>query len=348
MERQKMKNKKTAIFIFIIIAALAGAAFYFLYFIRTPAYALNQARLAVQQHDTEKFQRYVDLQSVMDNAFEDTIKAESKITNADLFSNPFALGILHMLKPSVVELMKQEALNKIAAKPKQEEKAVDPVPDAMRRNIERHIPLDKFTFKDLKLTKHAAAEATAALVLHNKNLNKDFIVNLQMLNNENGDWQIKKVDNLAELIIQLEAAKQAKQAAENQEVIDRLNKAVSASEIRLNIFTDNNAQEMEPQKILLAAISVRNMTNVTINRMYYDVTIENEKGETLYSYPEHFRGAIEPGQMRELNTSKKLNAMLPDDKKLMEQDISKINGKIQITYIAFDDGNVISPNAFIE
>lgn len=343
-----MKNKKTAIFIFIIIAALAGAAFYFLYFIRTPAYALNQARLAVQQHDTEKFQRYVDLQSVMDNAFEDTIKAESKITNADLFSNPFALGILHMLKPSVVELMKQEALNKIAAKPKQEEKAVDPVPDAMRRNIERHIPLDKFTFKDLKLTKHAAAEATAALVLHNKNLNKDFIVNLQMLNNENGDWQIKKVDNLAELIIQLEAAKQAKQAAENKEVIDRLNKAVSASEIRLNIFTDNNAQEIEPQKILLAAISVRNMTNVTINRMYYDVTIENEKGETLYSYPEHFRGAIEPGQMRELNTSKKLNAMLPDDKKLMEQDISKINGKIQITYIAFDDGNVISPNAFIE
>lgn len=195
-----MKNKKTAVLIFIIIAALAGAAFYFLYFIRTPAYALNQARLSVQQHDTEKFQRYVDLQSVMDNAFEDVIKAESKITNNDLFANPFALGILHMLKPSVVELMKQEALTKIAAKPKQEDKAVDPVPDAMRRNIERHIPLDKFAFKDLKLTKHAAAEATAALVLHNANLNKDFIVNLQMLNNENGDWQIKKSAILRSLL----------------------------------------------------------------------------------------------------------------------------------------------------
>ena len=82
--------------------------------------------------------------------------------------------------------------------------------------------------------------------------------------------------------------------------------------------------------------------------MYYDVTILDEKSKELYSYPEHFRGSIAPGATVQLETSKKLNALLPDDKRLMEMDVSKISGRIQITYIAFDDGNVLSPNTFIE
>ena len=49
-----MKNKKILLLLVLVIA-LGTAAFYFLYFIRTPAYALNQARVALKQHDTAKF-----------------------------------------------------------------------------------------------------------------------------------------------------------------------------------------------------------------------------------------------------------------------------------------------------
>ena len=229
-----MKSKKTLALILVLVAVLAGAAFYFLYFIRTPAYALNQARLALKEHNTQKFEQYVDLDSVLNNAFDDIIKAESKI------------------------------------------------------------------------------------------------------------------NNLSELIIQFSAAKKAKLAAENKPIMERLNQAVHTSTVDLNIFTDNNIKEAEPQKLLLASLSATNKTNVTINRMYYDVTILDEKSKELYSYPEHFRGSIAPGATVQLETSKKLNALLPDDKRLMEMDVSKISGRIQITYIAFDDGNVLSPNTFIE
>ena len=343
-----MKSKKTLALILVLVAVLAGAAFYFLYFIRTPAYALNQARLALKEHNTQKFEQYVDLDSVLNNAFDDIIKAESKINNDNLFSNPFALSILHMLKPPVVDLMKQEALTRIAAKPQQEEKIVDPVPDAMRHNLERHIPLDKLSVKDLKFNKQDKELATATLVLHNEQLQKDFLATLLMQANDKGDWQIKKINNLSELIIQFSAAKKAKLAAENKPIMERLNQAVHTSTVDLNIFTDNNIKEAEPQKLLLASLSATNKTNVTINRMYYDVTILDEKSKELYSYPEHFRGSIAPGATVQLKTSKKLNALLPDDKRLMEMDVSKISGRIQITYIAFDDGNVLSPNTFIE
>ena len=343
-----MKSKKTLTLVILVVAALLGAAFYFLYWIRTPAYALNQTRLAIKEHNTAKFEQYVDLDSVLDNAFEDIIKAESKINNDNLFSNPFALGILHMLKPSVVDLMKQEALDKISAKPAQEEKAVDPVPDAMRRNLERHIPLDKLSVKDLQLTKLEKGLATANLVLHDSNLNKDFLATLLMEANDKNDWQIKKISNLSQLIVQFSAAKKAKLAAENKGVMDRLNQAVSTSTVDLNIFMDNNLKEAEPQKLLLASLSATNQTGVTINRMYYDVTIVDEAGKELYSYPEHFRGSIAPGATVQLETSKKLNELLPDDKRLMQMDLSKLKGQIHVTYIAFDDGNVLSPNPFME
>ncbi len=344
-----MQSKKKWFLIFILFAAIAGAAFYFLYFIRTPAYALNEARTAFKTHDTEKFSRYVDVPSVMNNAFEDIIKAESKINNDNVFSNPFALGILHMLKPSVVDLMTKEAMDKVAGKSEtaQQEQAADPVPDAMKRNMERHIPISKFTVKDLQLNKQDGNNATATLVLHDRDLDKDFVAELAMQHNEQGNWQIKKVSNLADLIVQLDAAKRAKQAAANKPIMERLNKALQTTGERLTINKTANS-DVDNTSTLTATIMAKNMTSVAINRMYYDVTVLNDKGEQIYSYPEHYQGSIAPGQAVELTTNKKLNQLLPDDKKLMEMDIAKEKIKIQVTYIAFDNGDVLSPNNFVE
>ena len=111
---------------------------------------------------------------------------------------------------------------------------------------------------------------------------------------------------------------------------------------------DNYKAGSEEKATLTATIMAKNMSNVAINRMYYDVTVLNEKGEQLYSYPEHYQGSIAPGQAVELTTTKKLNSMLPDDKKLMNLDITKETVKIQVTYIAFDNGEVISPKGLIE
>ncbi len=343
-----MKNKKHLFFLILIAAALAGAAFYFFYFIRTPSYALTEALSALRSHDVKKFERYVDINSVMDNAFEDIIVAESKINNDTIFSNPFALGILHMLKPSVVGLLVQETRERVANLPESDERPADPVPDAMRRNMERHIPLKKLTVKDVKITKVNAQEAIAAIALHNEALNKDFIAELSMETNEHEDWQIKKVSNFTDLVIQFDAAKKAQQAANNKPVLERLRKAAAVGEARLSMFRDSNTKALEPQTKLTVLVSVKNTSSVTINRMYYDVIILDANDEDLYSYPGHFQGSIAPGQSTELNASKILNKLLPDDKRLMELDASKEKCRIQITYIAFDDGNVLAPNTFIE
>lgn len=341
-----MKKSHKIALLLAVLAALSAAAFYFFYFIRTPAYALNEARAAIQQHDGAKFSRYVDVHSVMDNAFEDVIKAESQINHDNIFSNPFALSILHMLKPAVVELLTQEAMDRVTVPVEQPGKTVDPVPDAMKRNMERQVPVEKFTIKDLQLTSTEQGIAKAILALHNNELDKDFIAELQLEHNGQ-NWQIKKVSNLSELIIQLDAAKKAHQAAMNKPVLERLNKAVKTSGEQLAIAKDTSKPE-QPQTLLTATVLATNMTQATINRMYYDVLIFNEQEEQIYSYPEHFLGTIAPGQAVALTTTKKLNALLPDDKMLMEAGVSKDKCKIRITYLAFNDGSVLSSATFLD
>lgn len=343
-------NNKSKLFTGIVVLALvASAAFYFLYFIQTPIYAANQIREAIKTHDQVKFQRYVDVNSVMENAFEDIIKAESKINNDNIFSNPFALGILHMLKPAVVDLMSREALDRVAAKPATAtQQAVDPVPDAMRRNMERHVAIDKFTLKDLQATKQDGAHAVVSLLLYRSDLDKNFVAEIAMEVNQHGDWQAKRVANLAELIVQLDAAKKAKLAANNEPVIELMNNAVNVSSISLSKFTAPGKNGGEPEDMLKADILAKNHSGKTINRIYYDVLLLDEKGEPFYSYPEKFQGSMEPGQILNLITSKRLNEMLPDDKKVLKLDLSKQRSRIQITYIAFDDGSVLEPSVLTE
>lgn len=341
-----MKNKKNIFLILLIVAALAGAAFYFLYFIRTPLYAINTARTSFKEHDLQKFERYVDITSVMDNAFEDIIKAESKINNDNIFANPFALGILHMLKPSVVNLLVQETRDKISAKQETTKQAVDPVPDAMKRNMERRVPTEKMTITDLKISKIEDEIAIANVALHIDDLDKNFIAEVQIQIDEKGDWQIKKVANLADLIVQIDAAKKAKLAAANKPILEQLNKAVKITQAEFNILKETEASGVK--NFLATKFTIKNMNNSAIKRMYYDVIILDENKQKIYSYPAHFQGNLMAKENITLDNRKKLSSLLPDDKKLIEKNTSTNTCEMQVTYIVFEDGKVLSPNTVIE
>ena len=101
-----------------------------------------------------------------------------------------------------------------------------------------------------------------------------------MQQNDKGDWQIKKVSNLADFIVQLDAAKRAKQALLNKPVMERLNKALQATSERLTLNKDNNKAGSEEKATLTATIMAKNMSSVAINRMYYDAM--KNAGKNIY------------------------------------------------------------------
>ena len=63
-------NKKKLIFGGVILVLVLVAAWYFMYFTKTPGYALNQAREAYTKHDVATFKKYVDVESIVGSGYE--------------------------------------------------------------------------------------------------------------------------------------------------------------------------------------------------------------------------------------------------------------------------------------
>lgn len=341
-----MLKKYSKIIYALIATALLGAVFYFMYFMKTPAYAVERTIESVRQHNSQEFSRYVDVPSVMGHAFDDCLKAESKINNDNILSNPFAAGILHMLKPSVVDLMNQEALRLVDNKKEDDQKVVDPVPDAMMRNTERRVALQELSFGKFNIEQTDDEHAMLTAAVHNNKLKKDFLLQIELTKQDDGYWKITQVKNLTDLIVQFDAARRAQLAAQNKPVLEKLNNSLQIVDKKLSI-TSALVNDIREHR-LNAVITVQNNTAQTINRAYYDVTITDKEGNAIYSYPEHFNGSIHPGAVTHLNTSKLLNELLPDDKKLMTVDVFHLPCKIQITYLAFQDGTILEPRTFFE
>ncbi|HAF31819.1 MAG TPA: hypothetical protein DCG76_02505, partial [Anaerovibrio sp.] len=75
-------NYKGALIVGILLEILlagAAAAFYFLYYVHTPAYSMNALQKAVVSHNTEEFQKYVDLDAVLNKGANDL----SNLVDAD-------------------------------------------------------------------------------------------------------------------------------------------------------------------------------------------------------------------------------------------------------------------------
>jgi len=367
-----MKDKKI-LFVAPVLLVLLGLAYYFLYFIKTPGYAVKEIYQAVAQHNTTAFQKHVDVDSILDKAFDDLIVAESKINNDQIINNPFALSVLHMLKPTVVKLMKEQVLEEVAKTDNPANKKVDdPVSDAMRRNLQRKAHLDKLTFKDLKLYKENGDKASANVVVYNGSLNKDFAFNLSLLKNQDGVWQVKEITNLVAIIMQMDAADKALKAKDDKQVMARLSRSLTVTEKHLNVklykaeelakkirleanaagtkvptIATNVIEKDSVEPCLTSKILTKNNSGKTIIRIYYDIVILGKDKNPIYSYPEHFDGSIPANATQEIVSIKRLNKDLPDDRDLAAQKDKELACNINITSLTFEDGSSIEPNQFV-
>lgn len=338
------KNKKFLLLLPLIVIS-AALFYYFMYWCKTPLYAVNEVRDSMQNHNVEKFEKYVDLHSVLDKAFEDVIMAESKINNDNVASNAFAMGILRMIKPAVVDLLVEETKASIANQNTEQKQTVsgnashkDPIADAMRSNLEKKLSLDKLKLKDISLEDSKEGQAVVNLVITHKELNKDFELKMKMVLTEDNVWHIKEFTNLVDFIYELDRAEKAALASLNQPLIDKLNNSLTIVDKKISLQENINGAD---NKILSVVVTVKNNSNKNINRIYYDIEVFDDDNNIIYSYPERFNGTLPAGNTQILNNQKILKPALPADKMLMELDFDDLNWRIQPTYISFDDGEVI-------
>lgn len=182
-EEARRRKKRKRITIAAVLAIIVGAVlgWYFLYYTKTPQYAVKLIRKSVNEHDVVAFQTYTDLDSVLSKGFGAVREAE------------WENGVTHEYnesdKEEYIKHEEQVIMNGVMNGDWDDPyKKTDP--DRALR-----VDWESLTLKDVEAGKVHGDEALVNIRLENPSVGTDTLV-LRMKKGPQGSWQLHEITNL--------------------------------------------------------------------------------------------------------------------------------------------------------
>lgn len=203
-----MNKSLKRIILGFLLAVLCGAAYYFLFFIKTPLYSINLIREAVAKSDVVTFEKHVDLDSIYNKGYTDMFIAMERITGEEIVSNPFGAGLLQIIKPVVVETLKAKTLEKI----NEQNQATNPeapknkIAEKATKSLESKMDTADMQLTDISTISQDGNTAHIMLTFHDTKLNQNFPLKLKMEKLSDGSWCVKAITNIVEFMTELDKA----------------------------------------------------------------------------------------------------------------------------------------------
>jgi hypothetical protein len=182
--------KKIFIVIGVVIAsAVMGLLFYFWHYSSTPQYSVIMLLRSVKSHDWEKFQKYVDVDSVSENLVDDaaeffTGKLEES-GHGGLIGKFLNKGLGEALKPQIKEKIKGSMK--------------DFIESSSDRDSEKSAELRKKLLLNSSIKCLEKEGKIAVVALNIKDEDKDVTVKLKMRQTES-HWQLIQILNPEEIV----------------------------------------------------------------------------------------------------------------------------------------------------
>lgn len=332
-------SKKLTIFISLVVIILGALGFYFLYWIKTPAYSLNLIRESIQNHDVATFEKHVDLDTLYDKAFDDALIAYSKVENKADLSDPFVMGMFRMMKPPVISELKRQTLD--AIKPKDpEEKKVPKQPsdsEAMAGILTDNAGAHDVDIKDMTVISNDGTESLVSVKLHNERLGKDFDLRLQMNKLDDGTWKVKKIDNLVDFLIAVDTAEKEKLAEINKPIREEIANAVNANS---SLSLDMQGEYFISYTARFA-INLENKTDKDIRLLEGTIDILDSDDKVIktanFSYG---KNTLKAHEKATITHSEPLNQFIKEDRVLIDNPTNK-KIVVNISKLMYADGTTI-------
>ena len=203
-QAQARRRKKKKIALGAALAVLIGAVsgWYFLYYIRTPQYAVKLIRESVNKHDIVTFQDHTDLTKVVDKGYDALLAAQGE--------NDVEDGYTEGEKDEITRHLEELIHNAVLTG--------DWTDSYRKTHPNKVLPVDwnALKVKDIQPGASYPQDALVNVQLDNPAVGTDTLV-LHMQKNEKGDWQLVEITNLkgyyGKILQKNPRTKQTKQAA---------------------------------------------------------------------------------------------------------------------------------------
>lgn len=182
-QAQARRRKKKRIALGAALAVLIGAVsgWYFLYYIRTPQYAVKQIREAVNKHDIVTFQDHTDLTKVVEKGYDSLLAAQGE--------NDVEDGYTEGEKDEITRHLEELIHNGVLTG--------DWTDSYRKTHPDKVLPVEwtALKVKDIQPGASYPQDALVNVQLENPSVGTETLV-LHMQKNDKGNWQLVEITNL--------------------------------------------------------------------------------------------------------------------------------------------------------
>ena len=253
-QRKLKERRKSAsrwqLMLFLGLAAIIGTtAWYLGFFSRTPEYALEQAQLAWQEKDEEKFKRYVNLGVLTSRAYDDltvdlfaydsTLTPQSKV----MFEKFYLL-----IKPQLSQGTEETILRRLNTGSWTLPEGTDILKGRQlgidyERFLERSQLRNTTFLKVAKVDRHGST-ALAEVLVKDDYTQTDFTLVLSMEKATDGHWQVSYIKNYKQYldtIAPLQNKDIADYIAATESIVSSCNKKLADQQIKFQSLTSTTS-----------------------------------------------------------------------------------------------------------
>lgn len=351
--QSKRNNSRLFIIAGVVGLCIVGLLFYFLYWVKTPAYSLNLIREAVEKHDLIKFEKHVDTESLYNRAFDDIV--QKSLSESGYENNQLVMGLVGMIKKTAVDEMISQTKKYVETgdfetteKNTATKQTNKPDGKSMAANMNKNVGVSYMQFKGIENTQKDGKIAVVTTKVYDKKLEKDFNIKLKMRELENGEWKVVEVSNLAEYYDERKNAVEAKLDALNKPIQEKIEKSIQIIGTEVNAVNENSFFPMHRLHYLVkfklpqADNKIKNFKGIFLisdnqGKDLYGTRFNGNQVLNLYNQNDYTPEKIFNLKFKTAST---LNPFIPNEDKIIKQGVNSFKHQFKIYKIEYENGNV--------
>lgn len=223
----------------LVLLAMGSGYWYFQVYTKTPDYALQKIERALEEHDQKTFERYVDMDALLDKSYDDLMEGLMDAEQPLSTEAKFTVGnFTQMLKAPLITSFKQAVEQYVNTGSWTQESEESSQGFEAAQVLEKSgICESSFRKVDSMAKDKEAGTAIAKVRIFQQEANEEFVLDVQFTEQPDGTWRVTEINNFHEFVLFLTKARRAQliqYADTTAEIISRHDAAMMQAQEQFN------------------------------------------------------------------------------------------------------------------
>ena len=322
-----------SIAIILIICISIGILFYFSGQKKTPAHSINLINTALKQHDLATFEKHFDMETFYGTAFDDVIAPTLRQPTQDGI-NDFLASIMASVKQSFVNSMVEQTRKYVeSGSLENDPKAPEQI---LARKFTELTDFRNVTFKNVKETRIEGSIAYVDILIHQKQVDEDFVLQLKMRKLQDETWCVVGINNIHEFLSEISKMKTEKLEVLNKPLTKKIQEQIAITSEKFE-HQKNNRYGASYAFSYTPMVEFKQGKQVA--EFIGQIDVYNKNKDRIFSQKFVNAGPFPINSKQEFHFNWPLNPFVPSEKELINTSDSDLTVKAAIIRVNFVDGS---------